>query len=66
MCAGERLARDAAEAVGRAAYARGSLDNISVTVVRFGWLGLRAAQRLLAERRQKQSAENTEDIDMFA
>ena len=57
--------QEAAAAVGRAAYERGSLDNITVTFVQFGWNADRA-QAVLEERLARQNAENTDDIDMFA
>jgi hypothetical protein len=56
----------AAEAVGRAAYDKGSLDNITVSCCVFEWQRERGRGVLRARReKQKQIAEQEEEIDMF-
>jgi serine/threonine protein phosphatase PrpC len=62
----------AAQAVGKAAFAKGSLDNITVTVVQFSWQSPERAAEVVSARRRRLKAEREaaeqadEDLDMFA
>ena len=58
--------QEAAQAIVRAALAKGSGDNLTVTVVVFGWQTERAAALLEGKATTKpKAAAEAEEVDMF-
>ncbi|EKX48370.1 hypothetical protein GUITHDRAFT_105978 [Guillardia theta CCMP2712] len=64
--AGEHFGRpqDAAASVVRTAYQKGSGDNLTCTVIEFGWVGAERFQSLV-EDYKKSLEQKEEDLDMF-
>ena len=69
MCeiAGEHFGRpkDAAASVVRAAYQRGSGDNLTATVIEFGWVTPEQFKAHLEQYVEEQEQGKDEDLDMF-
>eukprot|EP01052_Picozoa_sp_SAG31_P001459 SAG31_NODE_49_length_30599_cov_15.615016_19_plen_79_part_00 len=59
---------DAAAAVAKSAFRKGSLDNITATFVQFSWHSSERAKTVISDRKKRMKAEMDaeEDFDMFA
>jgi len=65
--AGEHFSqpKDAAASVVRAAYQKGSGDNLTATVIEFGWVSPEQCKSKLEQFKAEQEAAKDEDLDMF-